>query len=159
MAQQGRRHCCSRRARAWSLEAEGEVTVTGSSSTCSRRDDWQRTSIEDSSSLRGTEAPQGMGVPQGMAVAARDRGAMGDGDGGTAEWGGRTAARHGEATTARGGVGIFYERWARQSFLRRGRSGLGSRVRRDRRPRPSVSAKPAVHRKPILVAILERQQC
>jgi hypothetical protein len=54
-----------------------------------------------------------MGAPQGMAVAARDRGAVGDGDGGTAEWGRRTAARHGEAMMARGGVGIFYERGGR----------------------------------------------
>jgi hypothetical protein len=47
------------------------------------------------------------GAARAEWAAARDRGATGDGGGGAAEWGGPTAARCGEAATARSGVGIF----------------------------------------------------
>jgi hypothetical protein len=116
LARQGRRRRYSRRARAWSLEAEGKALATRSSSSYSRWGSWQRTLAHDSSSVQ-EEMPRGTG--SGAAedggdapkwTAARDRGCTGDG-GDAMEWGGRTTARCGEAETTRGGVGNFVFLW------------------------------------------------
>jgi hypothetical protein len=95
--------------------------------------------VEDSSSLRGTEAPRGTGpgaVWDGSSgspewATVRDGGTAEDGSGSVAEWGGRTAAR----CEAELGICFFYERGGRERRTKRSEMSCS----KDGRPRLSVS--------------------
>lgn len=87
-------HRCSRRARAWSLEAEGEAAATGSGGSCSRWGGWQRISAAvSSSSLPPLPSPSAPSAPsptptrgssRSRAVPARGRAATRAGSAGAA---------------------------------------------------------------------------